>query len=182
MYHPPQHFSHDIMINDICSLLFLRNPNLRSASKDCVRDNFPFLWARKMRVSQLGFRVDYTSYIDKFRNCSFAVRTSFSFIARIKVENIIDWLCSCRSPAKARARSVMVFALYTHHITLTLLSCFSAPCSEYMRTLFESTQSQESKSEVCTHDFFIEVPCGQIWEHVIAGAPAGLLYFLYLSI
>ena len=55
---------------------------------------------------------------------------------------------SALSPAKARTRAVMVFALYR---------------SEHVRTLFESTQSQESKSDL-----------GCVAELVIAGAPAGL--------
>ena len=55
----------------------------------------------------------------------------------MRTEGIVT--SSALSPAKARARAVMVFASYR---------------SEHVRTLFKSTQSQESKSEVGAHEFY----------------------------
>ena len=56
-------------------------------------------------------------------------------ISKVRQKDI-NKLCSCSSAllCSARARAVMVFALYTHHqplpTTITLLSCFSAPCGQ----------------------------------------------------
>ena len=59
------------------------------------------------------------------------------------------------SPAKARARAVMVFALYTHHITISYLSKWghsvslvSGVQSRCVRPFFASTESQKSKSDM----------------------------------
>ena len=54
----------------------------------------------------------------------------------------------------------MVFALYTHTTTHHPLKLYFAVSQlpvvrfEHVRTLFDSTQSQESKSEVCAHEFY----------------------------
>ena len=94
----------------------------------------------------------------------------------------------------------MVFALYTTPtLTFLLVSQLPVVRSEHVRTPFDRTQSQESKSEVGAHEFYAamsikthldnalylsslcDLSCAA--ELVIAGAPAGfILYLLFIII
>ena len=53
---------------------------------------------------------------------------------------------------------MLVFALYTHHHhpqqLYLAVSQLPVVRSEHVRTLFDSTQSQESESEVCARKFY----------------------------
>ena len=65
---------------------------------------------------------------------------------------------SCKLQLTAEQELVSAFALYTHpppttHINLAV-SQLPVVRSEHVRTLFDSTQSQESESEVCVRKFY----------------------------